>query len=180
MRIGNDLPFAHAQDPHVQNPEMAHNANSAGQGRSQTGPGVVVDISPEGWEAGRLAGQKASERSNGQSGGRSVAQIASDQECQTCKNRRYVDVSDDPSVSFQTPTHISPGQSAAAVSSHEGEHVANEQAKADQEGREIISQTVTLKTSICPECKRVYVSGGTTYTLSMQKPQTENAVDISV
>ena len=168
MRIGNDLPFVYAQNPNSQNAVLTHYAGSEGQPRSQADPAVVVNISPEGREAWR----KASESGKGQADG--VAGAANVQECQTCKNRRYVDGSDDPSVSFQTPTHISPGQSAAAVSSHESEHVANEQAKADQEGREIISQTVTLETSICPECKRVYVSGGVTHTISRQKRQLED------
>jgi len=106
-------------------------------------PGVVVDISPTGWAA------------------------LSAQECKTCDSRTYKDVSGDPSVSFQTPTHISPGQSAAVVASHESEHVSNERLNAERDGREIISQTVTLSTSICAECKRVYVSGGTTRTISM-------------
>jgi hypothetical protein len=163
MRIGADLPPIHTQ-----NPEFSRNKGAAAQGED---PGVVVDIS----QAGREAYGKSKTQ-----GSRSVADLAAGQECQTCKSRKYVDVSDDPSVSFQSPTHISPGQSAAAVSSHEGEHVANEQAKAERDGREIVSQSVTLKTSICPECKRVYVSGGVTYTLSMQKPQAENSVDLLI
>jgi uncharacterized protein with PIN domain len=59
------------------------------------------------------------------------------------------------------------------VSAHENEHVTNEQTKADQEGREVISQTVTLQTSICPECGRVYVSGGTTRTMTAAKNKEE-------
>lgn len=72
-------------------------------------------------------------------------------ECQTCANRTYVDGSDDPGVSFKTPTQIDPEQSASAVMGHELEHVANEQADAHAEGREIISQSVKLHTAICPE-----------------------------
>ena len=44
------------------------------------------------------------------------------------------------------------------------EHVVREQAKAQREGRAVISQTVTIHTGICPECGSVYVSGGTTRT----------------
>lgn len=72
-------------------------------------------------------------------------------DCQTCAERRYVDGSDDPSVSFKTPTQIDPEQSAAMVMSHELEHVANEQANAEQEGREVVSQSVKLHSAICPE-----------------------------
>ena len=90
-------------------------------------------------------------------------------ECNTCANRKYVDQSDDPSVSFQTPTNISANMSAAAVASHEAEHVRNEQAKAHREDREIVSQTVTLTYDCCPECGKNYVSGGTTRTTSVSK-----------
>jgi len=90
-------------------------------------------------------------------------------ECKTCESRRYVDQSDDASVSFQTPTHISPNMSAAAVASHENEHVSNERSRADREGREIISQSVSLTYDCCPECGRNYVSGGTTRTTSISK-----------
>jgi len=94
--------------------------------------------------------------------------------CMTCENRRYVDQSDDASVSFQTPTSISPNMSAAAVASHEQEHVRNEQASAHRDGREIISQTVTLQYDCCPECGKHYVSGGTTKTTSVSKPESDD------
>ena len=85
-------------------------------------------------------------------------------ECQTCKNRRYVDSSSDGNVSYKSPTHISPEASAAAVMSHEMEHVANARAEGAKEGRELISATVSLQVSSCPECGKSYVSGGTTRT----------------
>ena len=120
-------------------------------------PDVVIDISP----AGRgLFGQK---------GARGIDKTVGVKECQTCKNRKYQDVSNDLSVSFQTPTKISPGQAAFAVAAHEAEHVASDRASAIREGREIISQTVSLKTAICPECGAVYVSGGVTRTISRAK-----------
>ena len=86
-------------------------------------------------------------------------------ECKTCKNRAYQDVSDDPGVSFKAPGHISPSASAAVVRSHEQEHVFSERARAQREGKQVISQSVTLYTSICPECGRSYVSGGVTRTV---------------
>lgn len=85
-------------------------------------------------------------------------------ECQTCKNRKYQDGSDDSGVSFQTPTRVDPKSAGAAVRSHEQEHVSRNRSKAKREGREIVSQSVTIHTNICPECGRVYVSGGTTRT----------------
>ena len=85
--------------------------------------------------------------------------------CKTCESRVYVDGSDDPSVSFQTPTRINPEAALSAVSAHEGEHVANEQIKASREGNRIINQSVSIHTSICSECGRTYVSGGEARTL---------------
>jgi len=94
--------------------------------------------------------------------------------CQTCESRRYVDKSDDPSVSFQTPGKISPNMSAAVVAAHEREHVVNERSKAHRQGREIINQTVTLTYDCCPECGKSYVSGGTTRTTSVGKSEPDN------
>jgi len=101
--------------------------------------------------------------------------LAAQMECETCDNRRYVDQSDDPSVSFQTPTHISPGQSAAVVLAHEREHVVNEQARADRKGNRVVSQTVTLQMANCPECNRMYVSGGTTRTITVNDSGNDQA-----
>lgn len=83
-------------------------------------------------------------------------------ECETCKNRTYQDGSDDPGVSFKAPGYISPGASAAVVRSHEQEHVSNERAKAQAQGKSVISQSVSIYTAVCPECGRSYVSGGMT------------------
>ena len=91
-------------------------------------------------------------------------------ECQTCKNRKYVDGSNDPGVSFKTPGHIDTQNSAAMVMSHEREHVSNEKAKASSNNREIISQSVKLQTSTCSECGKAYVSGGTTTTVTKSSP----------
>ena len=93
------------------------------------------------------------------------------EECQTCKNRKYQDGSNDPSVSFQTPTHISPSNSASAVMGHEMEHVTHERARAARDDKEILSQSVIIKTAICPECGKVYVSGGETTTTMRSKAQ---------
>lgn len=89
-----------------------------------------------------------------------------DDECQTCKNRKYQDVSDDSGVSYQTPTKISPGNAASAVAGHEQEHVVRNQTKAEREDREVVSQSVMIHTAVCPECGKTYVSGGTTRTVT--------------
>ena len=94
-------------------------------------------------------------------------------QCETCESRKYQDGSDDMGVSFQTPTNIKPEQAASAVRGHEMEHVYREQAKADREGRKVVSQNVTMHTEICPECGKSYVSGGTTRTVT--KADTDNA-----
>lgn len=95
---------------------------------------------------------------------KSAQEVMAEGECQTCKERKYQDGSNDPGVSYKTPTNIDPSQAASSVRSHEQEHVTREQSKAQRDGREVVSQSVTLHTAICPECGKVYVSGGTTLT----------------
>ncbi len=85
-------------------------------------------------------------------------------ECETCKNRRYQDGSDE-MVSFKTPGKISPEESFAKVSAHEQEHVTNAVAEGSKPGKELISANVSLKTAMCPECGKAYVAGGTTRTM---------------
>lgn len=87
-------------------------------------------------------------------------------ECETCRKRRYQDASDDSAVSFQMPTNMSPTAAKSKVRSHELEHVRRESAKAKQEGKRVVSQTVQIKTDTCEECGRVYVSGGLTRTVT--------------
>ncbi len=85
-------------------------------------------------------------------------------ECQTCKNRKYQDGSDESNVSFKSAQHIDPNNAFAEVSAHEGEHVANAYNKARQNNGKVVTANVSIHTSICPECGRTYVSGGTTST----------------
>jgi hypothetical protein len=87
-------------------------------------------------------------------------------DCQTCQSRKYVDRSNDPSVSFQTPTALSPAAAESAVRAHEQEHVSHEQAKASENGQEVVFQSVAIHYGICPECGRSYVAGGTTTTVT--------------
>ena len=106
-------------------------------------------------------------------GAESVQKAAEEGECQTCKERKYQDGSDDAGVSFKTPTKIDPDQAASAVRGHEMEHVVREQAKAQREDRKVVSQSVTYHTAICPECGRAYVSGGTTRTVTAAKSDSQ-------
>jgi hypothetical protein len=85
-------------------------------------------------------------------------------ECQTCKNRKYVDGSNESDVSFKSPGHIDPGQSYATVMSHEQEHMSNARQKTADSDTRLVSASVSLKISVCPECGRSYVAGGTTNT----------------
>jgi hypothetical protein len=105
--------------------------------------------------------------------------------CETCKQRKYQDKSDDPGVSFKSPGHISAGASASVVASHEQEHVSSEQAKARDEGRKVVSQSVVLHYAVCPECHKSYVSGGKTRTVTaadnkQQSSEIGNLLDVKV
>ena len=93
----------------------------------------------------------------------SSGNIKKSQECQTCKNRKYKDGSDE-MVSFKSAAHISPTAAASRVRAHEMEHVSNAYTKAAQNNGKVLRASVTLKTAICPECGRAYVSGGVTNT----------------
>ncbi len=92
-------------------------------------------------------------------------------ECETCKNRKYQDESDDPGVSFKSASKIGKGGAEAAVRGHEYEHVNRNQAKAEREGKEVVYQNVIIKHAICPECGDSYVAGGETTTVTRTKPQ---------
>lgn len=89
---------------------------------------------------------------------------SSPEECQTCRERKYQDGSNEGNVSFKAAAHISPNAAGAAVRAHEGEHVANAHAKAEKNNGKVINASVSIHTAICPECGRTYVSGGTTNT----------------
>ena len=84
-------------------------------------------------------------------------------ECTTCATRMYQDGSDE-NVSFKSAAHISPNAAGEAVRSHEGEHVSNAYKKASMNNGKVMSCGVAIHMSICPECGRSYVSGGTTRT----------------
>lgn len=137
---------------------------------------------PKNWETGKSAeslakdgGTLSAMAKEEQSPSSAVQRKDDTGECQTCKNRKYQDGSDDPGVSYKTPTSIDADMANAAVRSHEREHVGREQFQAQQEGREVVFQTVTIHNAICPECGRIYVSGGTTRTVT--RKQAEQVAD---
>lgn len=99
-------------------------------------------------------------------------------ECQTCKNRKYVDGSNEADVSFKTPGTVKPEEAYAKVSAHERQHVSNAIAKGSKPGAKLISASVALKMSVCPECGTSYIAGGTTTTqikYSKSNPYDKNA-----
>jgi hypothetical protein len=84
-------------------------------------------------------------------------------ECQTCKNRKYKDISDE-MVSFKSPAQMDPGEAGAKVRAHEQEHVSNACSRAAEGNGKVVSASVAIHMGICPECGKAYVSGGTTRT----------------
>ena len=124
---------------------------------------VRMRIKP--YEENAAAPEKSAE-GNRKVGAEGAQAVVEDGKCPTCEKRKYQDGSDDMGVSFQTPTRVAPEQAAAAVRGHENEHVVREQAKAQREDRRVVSQSVTLHTDICPDCGKVYISGGTTRTVT--------------
>jgi len=102
-------------------------------------------------------------RNIGEDTEKKAGKVSSPAECKTCANRRYQDGSDE-NVSFKSPTKISPEAAAGAVRAHEQEHVSNAYKKAAQKDGKVLSANVTIHMSVCPECGRSYVSGGTTTT----------------
>ncbi|MCL2699401.1 MAG: hypothetical protein FWE68_03730 [Defluviitaleaceae bacterium] len=127
--------------------------------------GAQYSIRPESVPAGRTAdpAEGVGAAGTGQAGG---ILGMTNVECVTCAERTYQDRSDDPGVSMQTPTNLSPEEAAGAVMAHEREHQVREAAKAEEEGREVLSNEIQIFTSVCPECGKTYVSGGKTTTVT--------------
>ena len=99
----------------------------------------------------------------GESTTKQLGRKSSPAECQTCKNRKYQDGSNE-MVSFKTAGHIDPGNAASVVLGHEHEHVTNAYKDAAQNNGKVEQCAVHLTTAICPEFGRSYVSGGETDT----------------
>lgn len=102
-------------------------------------------------------------RNPGEASVKSPGRKSSPAECETCRSRKYQDGSDE-MVSFKAAAHISPQAASGAVRAHEQEHVYNAYKKAALNNGRVLSATVSIHSSICPECGRSYVSGGTTST----------------
>lgn len=127
-----------------------------------------ASVSGQAADAFKLSPDSAQDQSAGADG------VKRKGECQTCKNRKYQDGSDDPGVSFKTAAHISPEMAASKVRGHEMEHVTRERSQARLEDKEVVSQSIVYHNAVCPECGRVYVSGGTTTTTTRGKATPES------
>jgi len=110
-----------------------------------------------------VSGDSGAVLNPGESEVKSAGRKSSPAECETCKNRKYQDGSDE-MVSFKAAAHVSPAASGSAVRGHEQEHVSNAYKKASQNNGKVLNASVSIKTAVCPECGRSYVSGGTTTT----------------
>ncbi|MDR1572402.1 MAG: hypothetical protein LBS32_07750 [Clostridiales Family XIII bacterium] len=151
-------PLKNATTPSVNEAQNAMNMEKASM--------VPDEHEPVGYRRTEDADEEKSKRGK-------KKQQGAEQECQTCKNRKYKDVSDDPSVSFQTPTKLSPGEAEGAVRAHERQHVSHERSEAERESREVVSQNVVIHYAVCPECGKVYIAGGTTTTVTRAASERE-------
>ena len=147
----------------------------ASQGRAQSGTAGAGAAAAGTSAADANGGMKGTGQATGADDDHKVkgGYQSSPAECQTCKERKYQDGSNESDVSFKAPGHISPEASASAVMAHEQEHVANAYQKAAQKGGQVVSCSVSLHTAVCPECGTSYVSGGTTNT-SISYPDESN------
>ncbi len=137
---------------------------SAGRFDTAMGAGAGIDAAVKPLGGVEDAGRARPVLNPGESTKVMPGKKSSPAECKTCKERKYQDGSDEGNVSFKTAQHISPESAGAAVRAHEGEHVSNAYKKAAQKGGKVLQASVAIHTSICPECGRTYVSGGTTTT----------------
>lgn len=139
-----------------------------------------LEISEEGKrsEQSDAAGEKIV--NPGESDEKKPGRKSSPAECETCKERKYQDGSDE-MVSYKSPTHIDPSAAPARVAAHENEHVSNAYDKAEKNNGKVLSVSVSIHTAVCPECGRTYVSGGETrstisYNKGGQESDGENAL----
>lgn len=153
-------------EPVSWNPSILNGADQAATDRMMPGRQageLPVTLAVDNTGREQLAGNARTQTSS---------QVTKGKACRTCAERKYKDESNDPSVSFQTPTSIAPGMEAAAVMAHEHEHVANNAARAEREGQTATS-VVMIHTELCPECGRPFISGGTTLTTYGRKGSEE-------
>jgi hypothetical protein len=174
--------FDRVEISHAASTAASNTAASAGAAASNTAAGGAKDAADKGgaFFPGMIeVRERAAGRGPDPFADLPKVEDPTDTECQTCKERQYVDGSNDSGVSFQTPTSVEPGTEASAVRSHEQEHVTRNAAKAQREGMTAHS-SVTLHSAICPECGRVYISGGTTTTMYTRRADKDIAAKFAV
>ena len=153
MYLNNYTPGTSYVNGAASTPSLQTSANPKAESAADSGASGAVN--PE----GKTPVEKADPDEKKKAGRKS-----SPADCETCKNRKYQDGSDE-NVSFKAPAHISPQAAGARVRAHEGEHVNNAYKKAAENNGEVVSATVSIHMATCPECGRSYVSGGTTNTM---------------
>lgn len=124
-----------------------------------------ISYSPYNYSVGSVRASKttATVKNPGESAEVAPGRKSSPAECETCRERKYQDGSDE-MVSFKSAAHISPNAAGTTVRAHENEHVRNAYHKASEGNGKVLQASVSIKTAICPECGRTYVSGGETRT----------------
>lgn len=197
MRINIGLPQNYTQriQPPVQNRQTdstAHAQNPARMERERMPGHIVYRISPQGMAASRVLSalnlnftQAAVNTRPQEAPADNISDISGIAEmqgahiCLTCQERRYVDQSADGTVSFQMPTNIAPEAAKALIAAHEMEHIANERDNAERNGREVVSESVTIHTAICPECGMIYIAGGQAETITVPgEEETHPVIDL--
>ncbi|MCR4924015.1 MAG: hypothetical protein K5931_08435 [Lachnospiraceae bacterium] len=141
---------------------MNYALNAYGMGMNQA---ARSGFQGQGMQTGQVGNSSGSQtvKNPGESMEVAPGRKSSPAECETCRNRKYQDGSDE-MVSFKSAAHISPAASKARVMAHEMEHVSNAYKKAEKNNGKVLQASVSLETAICPECGRSYVSGGETAT----------------
>ena len=139
----------------------------------------LQNLTRSGDQLDRLTGEEAQEGGVSGTGeeSKSPQQVMEEAECQTCKNRKYQDGSDDPGVSFKTATNIAPERAAAAVRGHEQEHVVREQAKARRRTRRS-SKNPASRPSRNPPSRSGKYSGNLNMYFNRANSQQENCYDV--
>ncbi len=138
-------------------------------------PAYTVELSPRALELSSSMPGAAARETPGSLSPTGESSGAGPVECKTCANRKYRDVSNDSTVSFQTPTKLAPAEAEVLVRAHEQEHVSHEQVSAKERDEKVVSQNVVIHYGICPECGRPFVSGGTTTTVTSAREPFETS-----
>ncbi len=138
-------------------------AGSFGMGMNGDASASAASVSGNVQGSDKAAGAGKAILNPGESTKTNPGKRVSPAECETCKNRKYKDGSNE-MVSFKSAQHISPESALTRVRGHEAEHVSNAYKKAAQNNGKVLQASVSIKTAVCPECGRTYVAGGETCT----------------